>query len=193
MPAFILLDMIVKMSLFFFLSCLQLLRPEPLPVVYATIQSQVTFVSEAPLELIQAETTALNGLLDTQKNSFAFSIDMLSFSGFNSPLQREHFNENYLESSKYPKATFSGKIIESVDLTQAGTYDLRAKGMLNIHGVAQERILRIQLQSDGDELQVTASFFVLLEDHDIRIPKVVYQKIAEEIQIKMEASFAARP
>ena len=92
----------------------------------------VSFTSDAPLEIIKASSDKLVGALDTKKKEFYFRVNMSTFYGFNSALQREHFNENYMESHKYPKTTFKGKIIEDIDFTKAGTYNIRAKGKLNI-------------------------------------------------------------
>lgn len=83
-----------------------------------------------PLELIEARSIELKGLIDPAKQTFAFSVSTNSFEGFNSKLQREHFNENYLESAKYPKSTFTGKIIEKVDFTTNGEHIICAKGKL---------------------------------------------------------------
>lgn len=158
--------------------------------IYSSDNGLVTFSSDAPLEMIQAQSSELKGVIDTQKRTFAFSVVLTSFEGFNSPLQREHFNETYLESERFPKASFAGKIIEKVDLTQSGDYTIRSKGILSIHGVEQERIIRSQVHSKPDNgLEVKSSFTILLDDHDIRIPKVVNQKIAQEIKVDVEARF----
>ena len=121
-------------------------------------------------------------------NQFAFSVDVKSFKGFNSALQREHFNEKYMESEKFPKASFSGKIIEHVDFSKDGTYDVRAKGDLDIHGVKQTRIIKGKITIHNGSLQVNAQFTVPLSDHNISIPSIVSQKIATEIQVQFEAS-----
>src|SRR5205809_7976282 len=83
--------------------------------IYNLTKGTIAFRSEAPLEVIKASSNELRGIIETQKKQFAFSIKLKSFKGFNSGLQKEHFNENYLESDKYPDATFVGKIIEDVD------------------------------------------------------------------------------
>lgn len=145
--------------------------------------------SDAPLELIKAVSGELKGVIDTDANTFAFTINNDSFKGFNSPLQREHFNENYIESLKYPKSTFTGKIIETIDYTKPGKYPIRAKGKLTIHGVTQERIIKSQIEIKGNKLLVNAAFSVLLADHDITIPRIVEQKIANEIEIILNAEF----
>ena len=148
----------------------------------------IHFKPDAPLELIEASSNNLRGLINPKDNTFAFAIKINTFQGFNSPLQREHFNENYMESRKYPEATFSGRIIEGVDLSQPGKYTIRAKGKLNIHGVEQERIIKSEVVSSDGHLGLTSSFTVLLEEHNISIPKIVYQKIAEEIQVEIRAT-----
>jgi len=147
----------------------------------------VTFKSDAPLELIQATSKKLRGMIDPSNNNFAWTVDVRSFEGFNGKLQQDHFNENYLESEHYPRLIFTGKIIESIDYQKDGIYTVRAKGKLFIHGKEQERIIKSQLEIKKGVLRIKASFDVPLTDHDISIPKIVNQKIAEEINISVSA------
>lgn len=149
----------------------------------------IKFTSEAPLEVIKAEAAEAQGLINPSTGQFAFAVAIANFVGFNSPLQQQHFHENYLESDRYPKATFSGRIIESIDLTQTGRYNIRAKGMLTIHGIEQERIIKSTLTIQDGQLQINSYFTVPLADHDIRIPRLVYQKIAEEIKVEVSGTF----
>lgn len=160
--------------------------------VYSAQQGSVSFTSDAPLEAIKASSIELKGLIDADQKTFAFTIDLQTFQGFNSPLQREHFNENYLETKVHRKASFAGKIIEQVDLTKDGTYTLRAKGKLAIHGVANERIIKSEVTVKGGRFRVRSSFTVLLAEHDIAIPKIVHQKIAEEIMVEVDAEFEGK-
>lgn len=155
---------------------------------YSTQKAGLDFTSDAELELIKAASGETRGLIDPVTNQFAFSVEIKSFKGFNSALQREHFNEKYMESEKFPKASFSGKIIEHVDFSQDGIYDVRAKGDLEIHGVKQMRIIKGKIIVNGGALQVNAQFSVPLSDHNIAIPNIVSQKIATEIQVQFEAS-----
>lgn len=148
----------------------------------------VYFKSEAPLELIEARSQELRGIIDFKNGTFAFSIPVSSFKGFNSNLQQEHFNENYLETDKYPRSTFSGKIIEDIDPSVDGTYSIRAKGKLLIHGVEQERIIRADIKIKNGVVDINSIFTVLLKEHNITIPKVVYQKIAEEIYVEIKGT-----
>jgi polyisoprenoid-binding protein YceI len=152
-----------------------------------TTTGSITLKSDAPLETIKASSHQLQGAIDLTNNTFAWAVEIKSFEGFNSPLQREHFNENYLESSKYPKATFTGKIIEKINFQTNGTYTVRAKGKLTIHGVTQERILKSTLVIRGGVARITSTFTVPLADHNINIPRVVYQKISEEILVTVHA------
>ncbi len=155
--------------------------------IYRTETGHITFVSDAPLELISAESKELKGAVDPEKLTFAFQLDVRSLKGFNSPLQQEHFYENYIESEKFPVATFSGKIIEKVDLRTPGSKVVRAKGILKIHGVEQERIINCSLDIKENKFEVSSEFIVPLTDHNITIPRLVFQKIAEEINVTIKA------
>jgi len=147
----------------------------------------IVFHSNAPMELIRASSEKLVGLLDTQKKNYAFKVSMTSFSGFNSPLQGEHFNENYVEATRYPDASFSGKIIEDDDLSIDGTYTVRTKGTLTIHGISQERIIKSTVTTKGGKLHIESNFSVMLADHDIKIPRIVSEKLSAEVFIEVKA------
>jgi len=157
--------------------------------IYNTNNGAVIFRSDAPLELISAHSSELRGKLDADKKVFAFSVRINTFSGFNSLLQREHFNDNYLESDQYPTASFSGKIIEDIDFSADGIYTVRAKGNLAIHGVVQERIIKSDLVIKKGLISIRSNFTVLLEDHNIAIPKIVHEKLASEIKVDVKADF----
>jgi polyisoprenoid-binding protein YceI len=155
---------------------------------YSVESGRIDFTSNAQLELIKASSDKMQGLIDPGTQQFAFTVDIMSFRGFNSELQREHFNEKYLESEKYPKARFSGKIIEPVDFTADNTYEVRAKGDLDIHGQKQTRIIKSKIVIRGGVVKITSSFVVPLADHNIAIPNIVSQKIATEIEVDFSAN-----
>lgn len=159
---------------------------------FSVSTGSISFRSDAPLELIKASSSELKGIYTAEKKQFAFKIRIASFNGFNSPLQREHFNENYMESEKYPFATFEGKIIEDIDLAKDGTYNVRAKGNLSIHGVMQERIIKCDMVVKNGKTSVKSSFTVLLSDHNISIPKVVHEKLASEIKVEVKAELSPK-
>jgi hypothetical protein len=160
--------------------------------LYQTKSGKVSFKSEAPLELIKASSEKLAGILDAGKKSFAFLVPMSSFNGFGKPLQKDHFNENYIESDKYPNAKFEGKIIEDIDFGKDGTYNVRAKGKFSVHGVEVSKTIKCKMVIKGNEIKVTSSFKVTLQEHGIRIPSVVNQKIAEEITVSINSSLSPR-
>ncbi|MBS4065195.1 MAG: YceI family protein [Chitinophagaceae bacterium] len=162
------------------------------PKIFTTNTGMINFRSEAPLELINAESKELKGAVDADKRTFAFRIRIRSFEGFNSPLQKEHFNENYMESVKIPEALFSGKIIEDVDLTIPGVYTIRAKGILNIHGVPRERIIKSDVEVKNGMIKIKSNFTVLLSDHNIPIPRVVKEKLANEIKVELTADLVRK-
>jgi polyisoprenoid-binding protein YceI len=160
--------------------------------LYVTRNSKVEFVSDAPLETIRASSEKLTGLIDADKRTFAFTIPIKSFTGFNSPLQQEHFYENYMEEKAFPDSKFEGKIIEQIDFSHDGNYTVRAKGKLKIHGVEQERIIKVQLRILKGVIYSNSSFTVLLSDYNITIPKVVFQKISEEIKVTVANEFVKK-
>lgn len=150
---------------------------------------KVKFTSQAAMETIEASSNKIKGAIDQSKNTFAFAVDIKSFKGFNSDLQREHFDENYIETDKFPTASFAGKFIEQVDFLTNGTYTVRAKGMFSIHGIQKERIIKGTITINDGNVTIDAVFNIRLEDHDIKVPKIVYEKIAEEIKVEFNIQF----
>ena len=155
--------------------------------IYITTAGSAKFVSDAPLELISATSDELQGAVNLTDNRFAFKINNKSFVGFNSPLQQEHFYENYIETDLFKSSTFEGKIIEKINPEQTGQQNIRAKGILNIHGIEQERIINATIEFLEDYILIECEYIVPLKDHNIRIPNVVNQKIAENIDVFIRA------
>lgn len=149
----------------------------------------ISFISDAPLELIKASNEKLTGVLNASDRSFSFRVPIKNFEGFNSSLQRVHFNEDYLETELFPISTFKGKIIEEVDLDVPGEHKIRAKGKLSIHGVEIDRIIRCDLIVKNGQMNVNASFTVFIADHNISIPSILNQKIAKEVKVDVSFTF----
>jgi hypothetical protein len=170
-------------SILLMLSCSFFSAGISIAQVYKVTSSKVKFKSDAPLEVIVAESAELNGLLDVKTKLFAFTVNNESFKGFNSQLQQTHFNDNYLETDKYPVISFSGKIIDDIDFNSAGNYVVRTKGMLNIKGVNREQLIKSTVEIKDGKIKILSSFSILLDDYNIRIPRIVSQKIAPEIFI----------
>src|SRR6185437_14782939 len=159
--------------------------------VYVVSEGTIVFTSEAPLEFITASSSKLLGAVDVSSNSFAFLIPVKSFDGFNSELQREHFNENYMESSKYPNATFSGKI-SGMNWQKDGEYEMTSQGKFTIHGVEKERTIKGTIVIKNNRITIGSKFNVLLKDHNINIPTVVYQKISESIDVSVSITLVPK-
>lgn len=157
--------------------------------VFQSKSGQVHFRSEAPLELIEGVNTSLRGVIDTAAGTFAFTLSTIDFTGFNSALQQEHFHENYLESNRFPRAIFKGRILDNIQWNGGGVQSFRVKGILTIHGVDQERIIVCEWLQLNKEYRLQSSFKVPLVDHNITIPRVVKQKIAEEILVQVMVQF----
>jgi hypothetical protein len=157
---------------------------------YNLTKGQISFTSNAELEVIKASSDQPRGLIDPLTNHFAFTVDIKTFKGFNSELQREHFNEKYMESEKFQRARFSGKIIEQIDFSMNGTYEIRAKGELEIHGQKQTRIIRGKITVKDSIVKIETHFTVPLSDHSISIPSIVQQKIATEIDVNFIATMS---
>lgn len=152
-----------------------------------TRNGEISFTSNAQLEVISASSNKVIGIINTATSEFAFKVDIRTFNGFNSELQRQHFYENYMETEKFPSASFSGKIIEQIDFSQDGTYEVRAKGDLDIHGEKQTRIIKCKVTLKNNTATLDSRFLVPLIDHNIKIPKIVNQKIATEIEVVFKA------
>ncbi len=164
-----------------------LLDPARAQQLFMPETGTIIFSSKAPMELINAHSDQLSGLLNREEGTFAFTVQMNSFEGFNSALQQEHFCEKFMECTRYPKAIFKGKIIEDLRPNTSGKVSIRAKGKLSIHGVTQERILQVELSFGENKIDLESSFSVRLADHKIKVPTVVFEHIAEAIEVRVKA------
>ena len=151
---------------------------------YITKTGNITFFSDGPLEKIEAVNNSVNSALDTQSGMFVFKVLLKSFV-FEKALMQEHFNENYVESDKYPLATFKGKVtnINDIDFTKSGSYHAKVKGELTIHGQTNQVSTDGTFTVSGNDIKGETSFTIKLADYHIKIPSIVEGKIAEEILI----------
>jgi hypothetical protein len=153
--------------------------------IYLGTNGNVSFFSKAPLEDIEAHSTQMSGVVKPDLRELAFSMPVKSFL-FKKSLMQEHFNEEYLETDKYPRATFAGKILENVDLSVPGTYKVNVQGKLAIHGVSKDRTLTGTVVSDGNKLQLDSEFKIKVADHNVTVPKLVFENIAEVVDVKLK-------
>lgn len=155
---------------------------------YFTRNGTVTFFSSAPMEDITAENYSATAVLDTETGGVEFSVLMKSFN-FKKALMQEHFNENYVESEKFPKATFKAKVVnmDEIDLAKDGSYPAKVEGEMTIHGVTQKIATEGKLVVSGENVHLDSKFTVKPEDYKIEIPDVVREKIAKEIEVTVMA------
>lgn len=156
--------------------------------IYTSRNAELYFFSSAPLENIEARSTMGVSALNIQTKAIYFKVDMTTFQ-FRKKLMQEHFNENYLESDKYPYAEFKGKILEQIDLTKEGTYPVTVEGKLTIHGVEKAYREKATLVVKEGRIYATSNFKVRVADHNIKIPTLVIQKIAEVVDVKVTAIY----
>ncbi|MFD2036902.1 YceI family protein [Belliella marina] len=176
------------MKIYLIALSLTLLSASPLLAQqYKAAQSSTTFYSSTPLEDIKATNKQGTALFNGETGALAFRIPIKGFS-FRKSLMQQHFNENYMESDKYPNATFEGKLT-GYDLGSQGTHDVEADGHLTIHGVTQRVKIPGKLILDNQGVTMTSKFKVKLEDYDISIPKVVFLNIAEVIDVDLNYQF----
>ncbi len=150
--------------------------------LWKTTSSKVHFFSEAPLENIEAVNEGTIAMYKTTTKDLAIAIPTTKFE-FEKELMKEHFNENYLESGKYPNSTFKGKLDEEINFKKSGKYETSATGTLTIHGVAQKRTIKGTLTVEKGKATMKTRFKVKLADHDIEIPQIVFQNIAEVVDV----------
>ena len=150
--------------------------------LYGTTAGEVSFYSDTPLETIEAVNKKTGALINLSTRELAVQMRITDFV-FPNKLMQEHFNENYLESEKYPTAVFKGKIKEDVDLSKPGTFLVTAEGILTIHGVNRPVLVKGTIQSTANELELDFKFQVKPEDHKVKVPNLVITKIAEVIDV----------
>ncbi len=159
--------------------------------MFKSNNGKVKFFSKAPLEDIEAATSTASSIIRVTTGEVAFSIPIRSFK-FAKALMEEHFNENYLESEKYPQATFTGKIVEKVDLQSQAEQNVTVDGTLTVHGVAQKRQIPATIRLENGKLKGHSQFKVKLVDHQIDIPHLVFHKIAEVIDVTLDFDYASQ-
>jgi polyisoprenoid-binding protein YceI len=154
--------------------------------LYQTRTGFIGFYSKTPLEDIKAENNQVYAVIDTDKKNLAFSLLLKGFV-FTKELMQEHFNENYVESDKYPKATFTGSYTGDVQTQHDGVYKVVVKGNLTLHHITKAIEVTGTLEISGTKLNVKADFKLMPEDFAITIPGIVRDKIDKEITVHVLA------
>jgi polyisoprenoid-binding protein YceI len=156
---------------------------------FITKNGYIKFYSETPMEKIEAHNRQVNSALDITTGDFVFKVLIKSFE-FEKALMQEHFNENYMESDKFPDATFTGKItnLSSIDFSKDGKYDAEIEGDLKIHGETKKVKEKGTFEVSGGKITGKSVFMVHLADYKIKIPNTVVNNISEDVQITVDVN-----
>ncbi len=154
------------------------------------VSAKVGFYSHTPVEDIEAISDKVSAVLNPSTNQIAFALLNTSFK-FPNSLMQEHFNEKYMESDKYPKSSFSGKINEPINWGANGENKVLVTGKLMVHGIEKTRTIPATITVKDGKISAISEFFIKTEDHKIEIPKLVWEKIAEEIKVNVTTDFLA--
>ena len=155
-----------------------------------TRNGHIWFFSHTPVEDIEAHNYQTTSIINTENGEMAFVVLMRGFQ-FEKALMQEHFNEKYVESDKFPKATFEGKItnFSDVDLSTDGTYPATVAGTLTIHGVSQEVEAEGEITVAGGKITATSKFPITIADYDIEVPGMARNKIAEVVDANVDITY----
>jgi polyisoprenoid-binding protein YceI len=158
--------------------------------IFMTRSGQISFFSKTPMENIDGTNNEVTSIMDTGKGELVFAVLVKSFR-FEKALMEEHFNENYMESSKFPKATFQGKITNasSIKFDKDGTYNATVEGDLTIHGVKQHQTYTGTITVSKGKITAISNFTVKLADYNIEVPSLVAEKISPTIEIRVNCQY----
>lgn len=159
---------------------------------YIDRAGKASFFSWAPLEDIEAHSYEVVSVIDIGTGEIVASMQMRSFR-FRKSLMQEHFNENYVESHKYPKASFRGKVlnVSALDINRNGIHTLDIAGDLTLHGVTRPLHITADAVVENGRLRAKAVFPISVKDFNIEIPRILMKKIAEVVEVTV--SFEYRP
>ena len=156
--------------------------------IYFTKQGKIHFYSKTKMEAIEASNKTVNAVLDASSGKIEFGVTVKGFR-FEKALMEQHFNENYMESEKFPKATFKGKIddLSAVNFSKDGTYNLTVTGDMTIHGVTKKMTYPGQIIVKGTAVTIKSKFDVVYDDFKIEIPGVVRENFTKSMACDLEA------
>lgn len=159
---------------------------------YIAKTGHVWFYSYTPMEVIEAHNRQVVSILDVSNGDILFNLLNKSFE-FKVALMQEHFNENYMETTKFPKSTFKGKItnLDKIDFKKDGTYAAEVTGDLTIHGVTKNVTTTGSIEVVNGIVTAKAKFKVIPKEYGIQIPQLVENKIAKDMEVTVDIPYAA--
>lgn len=158
---------------------------------YFTKSGTISFFSKTSMENIDATSNQATSIIDATSGDIVFKVLQQSFQ-FQKALMQEHYNEKYVESEKFPEATFKGKIanVSAVNFTKDGIYPVKVTGDMTMHGATKSVTADGTITIKGGKVTAQAKFPLYLKDFKIEIPGAVKDKIAENVQVTVDISYA---
>lgn len=158
--------------------------------LYFTKNGYISFFSSTPMEDIKASNNQVISIINTSTGEIQFSLLNNAFH-FKKALMEEHFNEDYIESAKYPKSVFKGTIsnLKDINLGKDGIYNIAVSGNISIHGVTRAVSVPGKLTVKGGALSASSTFKIKLKDHNISIPAAVKNNIAETVELTVNCNY----
>lgn len=147
----------------------------------------ITFFSSSPLEDITATNKGAVIVFNSSTNDIQIRVSVINFK-FKNALMEEHFNENYMETEKFPNAIFKGKINEKLDLTKDGETKVTVTGKMDMHGVVKDETYEGTITKSGNDIIIKTKFKVKLIDHNIKVPSLYVKNIAEVVDVDVAST-----
>ena len=154
-----------------------------------TKSGKITFEASVPaFEEVKAKNQAVTCVLNTTTGEFASLVLIKGFS-FKVALMEEHFNENYMESDSYPKATFRGKI-DNFDVSKltATAKEFTIKGKMDMHGKSKDITITANIKKSSDGIEIDSDFSLNTNDFGIEIPSIVSKKVSKKVAVKLDVT-----
>jgi hypothetical protein len=156
--------------------------------IYNCTNGNISFFQETPVENIDARSTRLLSILNTDNNMIAYKVNMTSFV-FEKSLMQDHFNENYVESGKYPTAVFRGVINEKIDWTKDGTYPITSTGDMTMHGVTKRITEKGTLVIKNGNININNFFTIKFTDYGVEIPNLLIKQLSDIVEVTINCNY----
>lgn len=177
------------MKIFYTLLFFTLLSNGSFSQIFQSTSCIVDIYSNTPVEEIKAKNKNASSIINFTTGDIVFRVPNSGFK-FDNALMEEHFNENYMETHKYPNCEFKGKIMQLVDWKKVGSYKVTVTGNLKAHGVEVERTISGTIHVKADVIIIESKFNVPLKDHKIEVPKLVISNLSDSIAVNIDANYA---
>ena len=156
--------------------------------IYVCKNGNISFFQETSVEDIDGRSTRLLSVVNTENNMIVYKVDMVSFQ-FEKSLMQDHFNENYVESGKYPSAIYKGVINEKIDWTKDGSYEITSTGDLTMHGVTKRITEKGKLIIKNGEITITNFYTIKFTDYKVEIPSLLIKQLSDTVEVTINCTY----